>query len=74
MTYLRVAFISTVLFYVMLFVIPHNIIAVTVLWQIISFFGYIIIPITLAYSHNGLRNFVKNRCNSYKYPVFEVNV
>ena len=58
----------------MLFAIPHNIIAVTVLWQIISFFGYIVIPINLVYSHNGLRNFVKNRCNSYKSPVFEVNV
>ena len=53
---------------VILFLFPHTFsetITANILWQLIVFLGLTVLPISLAYSHNGVRAFANNRWNNF---------
>ena len=56
------------IFLVILFLFPYTFsetITANILWQMIIFLGFTVVPISLAYSHIGVRTFASNRWNNF---------
>ena len=56
------------IFLVILFLFPYTFsetIIANILWQMIIFLGFTVVPISLAYSHIGVRTFASNRWNNF---------